>query len=115
MRQRLDLTDQRFGRLTVLRRGENIGNCTTWVCRCDCGRETAVRTYNLRNGRTRSCGCQRYVGIMETIKARKNNTSSMTGVEWVAQKKRWKATICINRKRYFLGEYLYFEDAVEAR
>lgn len=28
-----------------------------WACRCDCGSKVMVRTENLRNGDTKSCGC----------------------------------------------------------
>ena len=55
--KKLDLTGQRFGRLTVLRPAENVGTRTAWLCRCDCGRETVVLTSRLRSGHTRSCGC----------------------------------------------------------
>ena len=53
----LDLTGQRFGSLTAIRRGENKGKYTRWICKCDCGNETLVRTDYLRNGHTTSCGC----------------------------------------------------------
>lgn len=34
----IDLTGQRFGRLTVIERAENSPNgAAKWVCRCDCG------------------------------------------------------------------------------
>ena len=117
LRKRLDLTGQRFGKLTALRPAESIGTYTLWVCRCDCGQETVVRTSNLRSGRSKSCGCGRRA-IVKEAKIRsmnKNNTSGVAGVEWLPQKKRWKATICFNRKRYFLGHFPEFEDAVEAR
>lgn len=53
----IDLTGQKFGRLTVIRRGENIDNYPGWVCQCDCGNITHVRGKFLRSGRTQSCGC----------------------------------------------------------
>ena len=56
-RKKLDLTGQRYGKLTVLGPVENMGGRTAWLCRCDCGRETAVLTRRLRSGHTRSCGC----------------------------------------------------------
>ena len=130
MRKRLDLTGQRYGKLTVLRSAESIGACTAWVCRCDCGQETVVRTDNLRNGRTKSCGCQRGTNPLrsgtalaeevrvEKVKTgcvKKNNTSGVSGVEWLPLKKRWKSTICYKGRRYYLGTYRIFEDAVEAR
>jgi hypothetical protein len=48
----------RFARLVVIARAENSEQGSTQhLCRCDCGKETVVRGYNLRNGKTRSCGC----------------------------------------------------------
>jgi hypothetical protein len=69
----IDLTGQRFGRLTVIRRygtirtEENI--YPTWLCHCDCGTEKVVTGRYLRTGRTRSCGCiqrDRYRKAVET-------------------------------------------------
>lgn len=59
----IDLTGQRFGRLTVIRRAPPEGYRTDtnafWVCRCDCGNEKIISGMVLRNGQTRSCGCLR--------------------------------------------------------
>lgn len=57
-----DITGQRFGRLTVIRRdGSSPGSIARWLCRCDCGNESMVASTNLghRSGNTRSCGCLR--------------------------------------------------------
>lgn len=135
-RKKLDLTGQRFGKLTVLAPAENVGDRTAWLCRCDCGQETVAITKYLRNGRGTSCGCDKenlgkplyamgqasltYIGgtCVEMIRAktiRKNNTSGVPGVEWWAQKQRWRATIGFKGKRYYLGSFSRFEDAVKAR
>jgi len=58
----IDLTGQRFGKLTVLRyhpgpRGR--GFQLRWVCLCDCGNETIVLGPYLRSGHTKSCWCVR--------------------------------------------------------
>lgn len=54
----LDLHGVRFGRLVVIAPAEHAKNGKTqWLCRCDCGRETIVKTNALRNGDTKSCGC----------------------------------------------------------
>lgn len=57
-----DLTNMRFGRLTVLKRHEDHifpsgQKQTQWLCRCDCGNEVYVISRNLLSGNTRSCGC----------------------------------------------------------
>lgn len=58
-RKAVDLTGQRFGKLTVLRRVENSKHrALRWLCRCDCGREKVVFGQYLRNGRTTNCGCE---------------------------------------------------------
>ena len=53
-----DLTGRRFGMLIVTSRAENRGTSTMWNCKCDCGNTSVVYGSNLRNGVTRSCGCQ---------------------------------------------------------
>lgn len=56
----IDLTGQRFGRLTVLRQEIPLkGTNAVWLCKCDCGKECIVRSLLLRNGETTSCGCYR--------------------------------------------------------
>ena len=131
-RRKLDLTGQRYGKLTVLGPAENIGNRTAWRCRCDCGREAVVKTCCLRSGHTKSCGCQNGAGgprhalgltyidgtCVEMLAAktvRRNNTSGVPGVDWWASKQRWRAMICFKGKRSYLGSYTRFEDAVKAR
>ena len=56
-----DITGQRFGRLTVLSRGEKRGKYTGafWICKCDCGTIVNVSGNSLRRGETKSCGCLR--------------------------------------------------------
>ena len=52
-----DLTNQRFGRLTVVSRAPNDGRYVCWNCKCDCGNEKIIRSTSLCSGRTQSCGC----------------------------------------------------------
>lgn len=53
----IDLTGQRFGRLTVIERAPNNGRRTMWLCKCDCGNEKIIRQEDLHSGKTVSCGC----------------------------------------------------------
>lgn len=53
----IDLTGQKFGRLTVLKRVENKGTSIYWLCKCDCGNEKIIRGDSLKQGLTNSCGC----------------------------------------------------------
>ena len=58
--RRLDLTNERFGALTVIEQAEPIKGRTAWLCRCDCGNVKVVITKQLRNGCVTSCGCRCY-------------------------------------------------------
>lgn len=54
-----DLTNKRFGRLTVLgdvgKRSKN--SKVLWHCVCDCGSVSFVRSDHLSSGKVSSCGC----------------------------------------------------------
>ena len=53
-----DITGQRFGRLIVIRQTDKRkSRCVVWECKCDCGNVVEVKSTNLQNGSTRSCGC----------------------------------------------------------
>lgn len=53
----VDLTDQRFGELVVVERGQPRGTGVTyWTCRCDCGSSVEVDAGALRRGKRASCG-----------------------------------------------------------
>lgn len=55
----LDLTDQKFGRLTATRLAGRDGNRIMWECLCECGTHKLVRGSHLVSGATISCGCYR--------------------------------------------------------
>lgn len=61
-RRRSDFVDragQRFGKLVAVKVADTRSSSgdICWVCLCDCGNETIVRTASLGRGKTRSCGC----------------------------------------------------------
>lgn len=51
-----DLTGMQFANLTVL---EPIAHESKWLCRCSCGTMTVARSFDLQNGKKKSCGCLR--------------------------------------------------------
>lgn len=53
----IDLSGQKFGRLSVLEHVKSQKGQTYWRCRCDCGKIRIVQSYHLRVGHTKSCGC----------------------------------------------------------
>lgn len=52
----IDITGNKYNRLTVLERVEGT-TPATWRCICDCGNITFVRGQNLKSGAVKSCGC----------------------------------------------------------
>lgn len=58
MAKALDLIGKQFGELLVVKRERNRKG-VYWVCKCNCGSETTVRSDALRYGGTKSCGCYR--------------------------------------------------------
>ena len=52
----IDITGDKYNRLTVLERVEGT-TPATWKCICDCGNITFVRGQNLKSGAVKSCGC----------------------------------------------------------
>lgn len=58
MNARIDITNQRFGRLIVIRPSEpSKHRQAQWLCQCDCGNQRIALGTLLRTGRTTSCGC----------------------------------------------------------
>lgn len=58
MAKLIDLSGKRFGRLTVIERGENSKTGQAyWWCFCDCGEVKQFRGTHLTSGRSTSCGC----------------------------------------------------------
>ena len=65
----IDISNQRFGRLTAIEKSTNICGKTAWKCVCDCGNIAYVTTSNLTCNRIRSCGC-----IKQELLMRRNIT-----------------------------------------
>jgi len=62
----IDLTGQRFGKLTVIERAGTRNREALWHCKCDCGKDTFSRSASLRNGTSQSCGCSRLTHLIES-------------------------------------------------
>jgi hypothetical protein len=53
-----DITNQKFGRLTVIERSHiTKKNGSYYKCLCDCGNELIIKSSYLISGDTKSCGC----------------------------------------------------------
>lgn len=67
----LDLTNKRFGKLTVIKKADKklpYSDSIAWICKCDCGNEIITTTSALNSGNTNSCGCNHKSEGEELIK-----------------------------------------------
>lgn len=132
-----DLTGQHFGRLTVLHRSNKhhkTQNHAIWTCRCDCGAIVDVLSKYLLEGNTKSCGCWkvdngRRLRIYEEKKYRKNgvyipalkckvrrdSTTGVKGVTLIRENGKYRASLTLKGRRFYLGSYSALEDAKKAR
>jgi len=137
------LIGERFGKLLVTGESdERSGRQIMWDCMCDCGNTTRVRTANLKDGVTRSCGCLHLESVSrngtknsekmvnhnidDLLKERTNlallksklsttNKSGYKGVCWDKGSNKWKAYIYFQNKSINLGMYHNIQDAIQAR
>lgn len=87
---RLDLTNQRFGRLIAIAPGP--AKSKSWRCRCDCGTVRDFRMTHLRSGHTKSCGCL-HRELFAQLKTRhgdckRRSPTSSEYYSWLAMKSR---------------------------
>lgn len=83
----VDLTDLRFGSLTVVKRVANRHRNSMWACACDCGNTTEVSSSDLTRGHTRSCGCLK-VDFCKQHFTKHNAYNSPLYVVWFDMKRR---------------------------
>ncbi|MCW6682090.1 AP2 domain-containing protein [Aerococcaceae bacterium NML160702] len=128
-----------FGRLTVIKRVNNVGRAE-YLCKCTCGNETIAKASYILNGRCKSCGCLKKENskkLMKNIqqkglkkvldasidgtninslnqKISKNNTSGIKGV-YLLPNGRYRASISFRRKNIHLGVFDTIDEAKRAR
>ena len=94
-----DFTSKIFGKLSVLSfDGTDIKNNTKWLCRCICGKQVSVVSYNLKRGKTTSCGCRQ----REVVTKHGHNglKESQTHITWRDMKQR-----CLDHKHIHYSDY----------
>lgn len=134
--RRAQLEGKRFGELLVIERTENRehnesrSNCFLWRCECSCGNMVEVPTNQLTCGNVRSCGHLKSIkhaqsalvfientcihNVLDT-RTPSHNKSGRKGVSWDGNRKKWVSVIQYKKKKYYLGRYDSFQEAVKAR
>lgn len=103
----IDITDQRFGRLVVVRQVQTSKPGKHWLCQCDCGNTCIRRTGALRD-KTRtnkSCGCARDDSIRKAHAAAIKATTLWSG----PHKKHLKWLLTNMKKRCYNQSDTHFQ------
>lgn len=99
----IDITGQKFGRLTVIKLDHIVnkkhGPESYWLCKCDCGNEKIIRKDHITGNKTLSCGC------LQKEKASKINSThhlskSRIYYIWASMKSRCSLKTDTNYARY---------------
>lgn len=129
-----DLSGQKFGLLTAMyptERRDHRGS-VYWHCVCECGNEIDVAAGALLDGNNRSCGCLKdknqkqiaqrrhlvdgtCVEVLEKRKKRRDNESGFRGVFYLKNSNRYRVDIGFKGKRYYVGLFEDYDEAVQAR
>lgn len=100
----LNLTGRRFGRWLVVEVfGASPDGNYRWICRCDCGTEKDVKSQNLMNGCSKSCGC-----LKRDLRAARNRVEHRThGLTHSRAFSIWSSMIkrCYNKNHQYFHNY----------
>ena len=129
-----DLSGQKFGLLTAMYPTEHrdYRGSVLWHCVCECGNEIDVSAGALLDGNNRSCGCLKdknqkqiaqrrhlvdgtCVEVLEKRKKRRDNESGFRGVFYLKNSNRYRVDIGFKGKRYYVGLFEDYDEAVQAR
>ncbi len=136
--RRKDITGQRFGKLTAIKRTERFTFQSgrkkfLWECRCDCGETVYMLPEKLRKNINHACArcaskmcvdaMRASAGFVEGTQVSKivnttpnaNSKSGIKGVFWNKATRKWRAVLRFQRIDHYLGEYTELENAVKAR
>lgn len=93
-----------YSRLTVIGPALRIGGRTAVLCRCECGKETAVQRKRLTSGHTKSCGCLQRQRGLENVKIGQRGTHGLSRTKehqaWIGMKSRVKYETMKSSERY---------------
>lgn len=91
----IDLTGKIFGKWTVIREDKTkIYGHKHWICKCQCGTIRSVDGNTLRNGKSTSCGCQKFSKGEEKIASLLKEANIPFISQWTSEKCIFPITAC---------------------
>ncbi len=95
-----DHTNEKYGRLTVIKFYKRENNKTYWQCECECGNRLVIPITYLTSGDTKSCGCLRKETSARTQRKKAYIKNHRLYSIWIDMKRR-----CYNKDR---NNYIYY-------
>lgn len=91
---------RKYGRLKVLRpAGSNWQGKATWLCQCECGNQLVADAYQVRVGRTTSCGCAQQAAACKA-KTTHGQSKTPTYKSWSSMRARCENPKSVQWKHY---------------
>ena len=105
----LDLTNQHFGKLTVIGRGEDYVSPSgvhllRWKCKCECGNDIVVGYSALIKNPTISCGCKNKKSTPRTHIKPRNVVGTKIGMVDIIEEKEPHITPNGSKQRIVIGK-----------
>jgi hypothetical protein len=118
----LDLTGQEFGRYVVIGYDRSGGRKSRrgprWLCRCNCGAVRSVCGTELRESKTKSCGCYRREQMLERRRRRFKDITGrrfgrllvvgFAGMSAAGNGAQWRCRCECGQAKIFLGSNLRY-------
>lgn len=94
----IDITGKKYGRLMIV----SYAGKYRWNCQCDCGKKKAIYMYDIRSGKSLSCGCLRAEQVAKRMK-----THGATAGKWADEYRCWVGMKqrCLNPKHPQYSDY----------
>lgn len=87
MKTIIDITGNKYGRLTAIKESYKTKSDTYWLCKCDCGNYKNVRKCNLTGNVTFSCGCLQKEAVSKVLKTHGKSKTKIYKV-WASMNQR---------------------------
>ncbi len=105
-----------FNSWTVVSPSKNRGTRKVWLCKCKCGTEKEVYEQNLKNNKSKSCGCyvtekfwKGHGDISMTYWSALKNGAKSRDIEFlISIKEAWDIFLLQNKKCALSNEKIYF-------
>ena len=104
------LTNKKFGKWTVLKldNKKNEGH-KYWICECECGTIRSVDGNTLRNGKSTSCGCQKFSHGEEKIAFLLKEANIPFIFQWTTKNCIFPSTVCNARFDFYVDNKYIIE------